>query len=83
MIGAILGLSLTLMLAACGETATIIPSTGSNATTIIAPGNAAKTLLQPQVIRTAKDDMRSSINFTEQPTLNDGVPTLLWFDAVG
>ncbi len=65
---------------AATNTVTAVPATAIPVTT--AP--ALKAIVQPKVIRTARDSYRKTIQFTEQPaTLNDGIPSLLWFDAEG
>ncbi|HEX2913083.1 MAG TPA: thioredoxin family protein [Chloroflexia bacterium] len=51
--------------------------TASVATVTIVP---VKPLVQPKIARTTEDSRRT-IQFTEQPDLKDGHPTLLWFDA--
>ncbi len=63
---------------AATNTVTAVPATAIPVTTT----PALKAIVQPKVIRTASDSYRKTIQFTEQPvTLNDGIPSLLWFDA--
>lgn len=63
---------------AATNTVTAVPATAIP----FATAPALKAIVQPKVIRTASDSYRKTIQFTEQPaTLNDGIPSLLWFDA--
>jgi hypothetical protein len=83
----LLGLGLVLLMNACGDpTVTVNPAITLAATTPAAAitGPDLTAIVQPKVIRTASDSYRKTIQFTEQPaTLNDGIPSLLWFDAEG
>lgn len=54
-------------------------TTKAAATTVSAP---PAQIVQPKIVHTETDSLRM-IQFTEQPNLKDGSPTLLWFDAVG
>ena len=79
-IGTALSLILMVLLAACGD------STASAPPTTTLPGSlipATKTIIQPKILRVATDLNGAKIEFTEKPSLNDGIPSFIWFLTEG
>jgi|GEM_PF-1794250 len=78
--GIIISLILVLLLVACGDSSTPIPQTTTLAGGVTPVGT---TVMQPKILRVATDLNGAKIEFTEKPTLNDGIPSFIWFLTEG
>lgn len=72
----------SLLLAGCGNpTSTPALATDQTASGPAMTGTVASAVVQPKVVGTGTDAQGGKIEFTEPPTLNDGIPALLFFET--